>query len=131
MDQAAVLNGLRFDLLSFCQDCRPAPEVDIGGGQIAETLVVAVVVVVLDEGGDGSFELALQEIVFQQNAVLQRLVPALDLALRLRVVGRTANVIHAMFAEVFGQVIRNVTRAVVAQKPGLVAHRDAVAARCC
>ena len=51
MDQAPVLNGLCFDFLSFCQDCRVAPEVDVGGGQIAEALVVAVVVVGLDEGG--------------------------------------------------------------------------------
>lgn len=27
MDQAAVLDGLCFDLLPFCQDCRAAPEV--------------------------------------------------------------------------------------------------------
>lgn len=71
----------------------------------------AVVVVVLDECGDGGFEFTLQEIVFKQNAILQGLVPALDLASRLRVVRRTANAIHAMFAEVFGWVMRDVTGA--------------------
>jgi DNA replication protein DnaC len=30
MDQAAVLDGMCFDLLPCCQDCRAAPEVDVG-----------------------------------------------------------------------------------------------------
>jgi len=68
LDQVAVLNGLCFDVLPFCQDCRTAPEVDIGGGQVAEALMVAVVVVVLDDCGDGGFEFTLQEIVFRLNA---------------------------------------------------------------
>jgi len=29
MDQAAVLDGLCFDLLPFCEDCGAAPEVDV------------------------------------------------------------------------------------------------------
>jgi hypothetical protein len=39
MDQAAVLDGLYFDLLPFCQDCRAAAKVDVGGCQIAEAFV--------------------------------------------------------------------------------------------
>ena len=41
-------------------------------------------VVVLDEGFDLGFEIAGQEVVFEQDAVLEGLVPALDLALGLR-----------------------------------------------
>ena len=44
-------------------------------------------VVMLDEGGDRRLELALQVVVFQQDAVFEGLVPALDLALRLGMVG--------------------------------------------
>ena len=39
------------------------------------------VVVVVDEGLDLGFEIAGQKVVFQQDAILQGLVPALDLAL--------------------------------------------------
>ena len=49
--------------------------------------MVAPMIVVLDEGGDLGFEIARQEVVFEQDAVLQRLVPALDLALRLGMTG--------------------------------------------
>ena len=43
--------------------------------------MVAAVVVVFDEGGDLGFEIAGQEVIFQQDAVLEGLVPALDFAL--------------------------------------------------
>ena len=39
------------------------------------------VVVVVDEGGDGGFKFPFEEVVFEQDAVLQGLVPALDFAL--------------------------------------------------
>ena len=93
MDQAPVLDGQFLDLLPFCQDNRAAPEVDISGREVAEALVIAVVVVMLDKGRDGRLEFALQIVVFQQNAVLEGLVPALDLALRLRVVGGAADTV--------------------------------------
>jgi len=83
MDQAPVLNGLCFDLLPFCQDCWAGPEVDVGGCQIAEAFVISAMVVVLDKGGYGRLKLTLQIVVFEQDAVLESLVPALDLALRL------------------------------------------------
>lgn len=51
-------------------------EVGIGGGEGAEALVVAAVVVVVDEGGNGGLDLARQEVVLQQDAVLQGLAPA-------------------------------------------------------
>ena len=44
-------------------------------------------VVVTDERIDLRFKVSGQEVVFQQDAVLQRLMPALDLALGLRMIG--------------------------------------------
>ena len=85
-------------------------------------------VVMLDEGDDRRFKIALQVVIFEQDAVLEDLVPALDLAVRLGVIGRTADMIHSMFAEVFGKVIGDITGAVIAQKSWLVQHSDAVAA---
>ena len=49
--------------------------------------MIALVIVVLDEGLDLLFEITGQEVVLQQRAVLERLVPALDLALGLRMEG--------------------------------------------
>jgi hypothetical protein len=41
-------------------------------------------IVVIDEGVDPGFDVAGQIIVFQQDAILERLMPAFDLALCLR-----------------------------------------------
>ena len=49
MLQAPVLDGLSFDPFPFQQDGVAAPEVDIGGREVVQALVVAPVVVVLDE----------------------------------------------------------------------------------
>ena len=103
MDQAPVLDGLCFDLLPFCHDCRAAPEVNVGGCQVAEAFVISPMVVMLDEGGNGRFKFTLHVIVFQQDAVLEGLVPALDLTLRLRMVGRASHVIYTVLLEVFGK----------------------------
>jgi hypothetical protein len=76
------------DPFSCLQDGLAASEVDVGRCEIAEALVIAPVVVVIDEGADLRFEVARQEVVFEQDAVLQRLVPALDLALGLGMAAR-------------------------------------------
>ena len=50
--------------------------------------MVAPVIVVLHEGADLRFQVSRQVVVFEQDAVLQGLMPALDLALGLRMVDR-------------------------------------------
>ena len=127
MDQAAVLDSLCFDPLPLCQYCRAAPEVDVGGGQIAEAFVIPAMIVMLDEGGDGRLKLTFQIVVFEQDAVLEGLVPALDLALRLGMVGSPAHVIHSVLMDVFGEIPRDETGAAIAEQPRLVQHGDAVA----
>jgi hypothetical protein len=74
--QATVGNGLSFDPFSFCQNGWTAPEVDVCRGKIVDAFVVAAMVIVVDEGGNLSFEIARQEIVFQQDAIFEGLVPA-------------------------------------------------------
>ena len=69
-------------------------EVGIGGGDVAEALVVAVVVIMVDESADLAFKVSGQIIVFQMNAVFQRLVPTLDLALGLRMIGGSTDMLH-------------------------------------
>ena len=65
MLQAPVLDGLSFDLFPFQQDGVAAPEIDIGGREVIQALVVAPVVVVLDEGVELGFEITGQIMVSQ------------------------------------------------------------------
>lgn len=81
MKQAPGFDSLSFDPFSLLQDGLTAPEVDVGRGEVLQALVIAPMVVMLDEGVDLLPEIAGQIVVFQQDAVLQGLMPALDLAL--------------------------------------------------
>ena len=63
--------------------------------------MVAAMVVVLDKGRDLALEVAGQVVVFQQDAVLQRLVPALDLALGLGMEGSATDVSDTAVVEPF------------------------------
>ena len=58
-------------------------EVGVGGRHVVQALVVALVVIMLDERFDPALEVTGQEVVFLSDAVLQGLVPAFDLALSL------------------------------------------------
>ena len=103
MLQAPQFDGLSLDPFSLQQDGLAAAEVDVGGGEIVEALMIAAMIVALDEGSDLGFEIAREEVVLQQDAVLQRLVPALDLALGLRMARRTAGVIDGPILQPVGQ----------------------------
>ncbi|MGF7161505.1 hypothetical protein FHS85_003146 [Rhodoligotrophos appendicifer] len=90
--------------------------------------MVTLVVVVLDERLDLGFEIARQEVVLQHDAVFEGLVPALDLALGLRMTGSTAHMAHALGLNVLGRLTGDVARTVVAEQPGLVADMGLVVA---
>src|SRR3974377_1610397 len=79
--QAAIGDGVAFDPFAFQKDGLAAPEVDVSRSEIADAFMIAQMIVMLHEGIDLGFEIARQVVVFQQDAVLERLVPALDLAL--------------------------------------------------
>lgn len=102
--QATFSDCLFLDLLSHFQDFRAASVVDVGWRQVGEALVVAVAVVVVDEGADLPSEIAGQVVVFQENTVLHGLMPALNLTLGLWMVRSTAHVLHALVVEIFGQI---------------------------
>jgi hypothetical protein len=70
-----------------------------------------------DEDLDLGFEIARQVVVFELDTVLERLMPALDLALGHRMIRRAADVLHVLAVELFSQVRRNVAGAVVGEKP--------------
>ena len=63
-----------------------------------------------DEGVNLPFEIARQVVVVEQNAVLQGLVPSLDLSLGLWMIRGAAHVLHALGFEPLAQITRDVTR---------------------
>ena len=69
--------------------------------------------VVGDEGVDLGLEIAGQIVVLQQDAILERLMPTLDLALGLRVIGCATDVAHVSAIQPFRQVAGYVARAVI------------------
>ena len=70
MQQVAIGDCLSFDPFSFDQNGLAPPEVDVGGRQVGDALVISQVIVVGDEGRDLGFEIARQVIVLEQDAVL-------------------------------------------------------------
>ena len=128
MGQAAFSDGQVFDVSPSVDDGPVASEVDVSRRQIGEAFVIAAVVVALDEGADAGLEVAGQIVVLEQDAVLQGLVPALDLALGLGMVRRAADVSHALVDEPVGQGAGDVGRAVVAQQPWPVNDLGPIAA---
>src|ERR1700730_8173476 len=73
VQQAAIGDCLSFDPFPFDQNGLSPPEVDVGGRQVGDALVISQVIVVSDESLDLSFEIARQVIVLEQDTVLERL----------------------------------------------------------
>lgn len=71
MLQASPVDGVALDPFAFGEDGLPAAEVDIGGRQVAEALMVAGIVVMLDEGRNLPFEIAGHIVILEQDAVLE------------------------------------------------------------
>ena len=127
--QAPMLDGLSFDPFALFDDgCGPAG-VGVGRCYVGQALVVAPMVVMLDEGSDLGLKIAGQEVVFEQDAVLQGLVPALDLALGLGMHWSAPNRAHGLSLDIVGQFTGDVARAVVTKQPGFVVYMGLVAAR--
>ena len=120
MLQAPLFDGDAFDAGAFGKDGFVPGEVGVRRRHIAQAFVITVVIIVLDERLDLGFEVAGQEVVFEQDAVLQGLVPTLDLALGLRMVRRSAHMFHSAIVEPFGKIAGYVAGAIVAEQPGLV-----------
>ena len=93
-----------FDPFPFKQDGLAVPEVDIGGREVAQALVIAPVIIVFDEGGELGFEITGQIVALQQDAVLEGLVPALNFALGLGMARCAPDMLDALLIEPFGQI---------------------------
>ena len=111
--QTPVFDCLSFDPFSFQQDGLSAAEVDIGWREITQALMIPVVIVMVDEDLDLRLKIAWEEVVFQEDAVLQGLVPTLDFALGLGMIGGAANMLHVTVIEPFGEIAGDVAGAIV------------------
>ncbi len=124
--QAAIGEDPWFDPLPLEKDGGTSAEIDIGRSEIVETLVIARVLVVLDKGPDLRLQVAGQVIMFEQDAVLERLVPALDLALGLGMAWSAPDVLHAPILKPLSQIIRKVGGTIVRQQPRPVHDRHLI-----
>src|SRR5450631_2395201 len=106
--QAAVCDGGPLDAVSFGEDRLGSSKIDVSGREVVDALVIADVVIMLDEGADLPFEIAGQVIVLEQDAVLEGLVPPFDFPLGLRVIRSAAHMLNALVLEPPGQIAGNV-----------------------
>jgi hypothetical protein len=68
---SSVFDGLSFDPFALKQDGLAAPEVDVGRRQVLQALMVAVMIIVIDEAVDVRFEVTGQVVVLKQDAVFE------------------------------------------------------------
>src|SRR6185312_10305854 len=85
--------------VSFGEDRLGSSKIDVSGREVVDALVIADVVLMLDEGVDLLLEISGQVVVVEQNAVLQGLMPALDLSLGLGMIRGAAYMLHAFVFE--------------------------------
>ncbi len=90
MKKASVLDGLSFYFLALQKTRLPSAEVNVCWRKVLKAIVVSPVAIIVDEVIDLVFEIARKEVVFREGAVLEALVPALDLSLCLWMARRTA-----------------------------------------
>src|SRR4029077_17022828 len=60
--------------------------------------------------------------MLKQDSVLECLMPALDLALGLRMIRRSADMLDVLLVQPIGKIARDIRRAVVRQEPWPVNH---------
>ena len=65
MLQASVLDDLAFYTSAFGKETGGPAEIDVGGRQIVQALMIAVMLVVVDEGLDLRLQISWQIVVFE------------------------------------------------------------------
>ena len=115
MLQAEFVEGLVLDILSHFQGCRASTVIEAYRGKVAQVLLITIAVVVFNGGAGLPIDVTGQEVFFVENAVLQRLVPAFDLAPCLRIMRRTTHVFHTLVIEIVTRIACSIRRAIVAE----------------
>lgn len=71
MIQASRFKRLSFDPSLLLQNGFVAAEVDICACDVVDALIMALVIIMIDQGFDLRLEITWQEVAFQQDAVLE------------------------------------------------------------
>ena len=71
-------------------------EVNVGSSEVINAFMITLVIVMIDEGADPGFQVIREEVVFQQDFVLQSLMPSINLTLGLRMIRRTTDMAHTL-----------------------------------
>ena len=82
--QAPMFNGFSFGPFALLDNSLCAAGVGVGRCDVIQALLIELIVVVLDERFDLPFEIARQELVSLQDAVLEGLVSACRFTVRLQ-----------------------------------------------
>ena len=116
MLQAPIFEGLSVDPLALLDDGLCPVEVDIGWRDVVQALEIALTVVMPDERFGLWSDIAGQEVVFQQDAVLQCQMPAFDLTMWMGRHQGTARMAHLLDFDVFRQFARDPAQTIVAEQ---------------
>ncbi len=84
--------------------------------------MISLMIIVGDKVIDLVFEIAWKEVVFKEDAVLQGLMPALDLSLCLWMARRAVNMFDLLFVQPFCEIAGDIAGAVIGQQPWFVPH---------
>ena len=80
MIQAPRFECRSFDPFPLLWNAFLAPEVNVGKCDVAQVLVEELVIAMIYKGFDSGLEIAGQEVVLQQDAILQNLPPLCNFA---------------------------------------------------
>lgn len=80
MKQTSCLDDLSLYFFALQENCLSPAKIHIREREVLEALVASLVIIISDEGINLVFEISRKEVVFQEDAVLQGLMPALDLS---------------------------------------------------
>lgn len=108
-----LIECLSFLFLPALQDFFPSPVVHIGWSDVPDSFVIPPLVVELDELRDGRAQFLRTGPHQQIHPDLQCFVEPFELAIRLRMVGRTANVPHLVHPQILLERSGDVRRPVV------------------
>ena len=111
--QASVLDSLLFYFFALQENCLPPSEVYVGWREVLQALVISLVIIIGDEGLDLIFKIARKKVIFEEDTVLQGLMPALNLSLCLWVAGCAMDVFDLLFIQPFCEIAGNIAGAII------------------
>ena len=116
-------DGSALDVPTLRQDGLATAEIDIGRGQLSQALVVAPMVILLDQGRDLGLKLGRQLVILKQDAVLHGLLPSPYLALCLGMGGRAADMLDAVPRKPLGEGVKDAPKPIVRKQSRALAQR--------